>query len=932
MIFVLFEEFTQIKPQMKADFADISSFSSAKSAFICENLREITIMTMQENTQNNTILALENRLLSLETAFSDALLFAKMGNWAFDLNSFQLILSNEKQLLLGIENPYKMPLILSLNEYGQKYVYPEDLPIIQKSMELLIKHKNEIGYTLQLDYRATATCKLKYFHLKCEIRENYQVYGFTQDHTEQKLAEIKAKENEKLYEHLVETLPDMVLLHRNGIILFANETLYKRTGFSKAEVIGKSVLAFDLPENRQKSQEIIERREKGEKIPDYELTLRIKNGETLLLRVKASVVYIQQQLTTLIVFEDITYLKASQEKIEKNNALLTSVLNSPSQTIIFSLDKEYCYTSFNENHLNMMRHIWGRDIAIGENRLSYIKDEKEKQETKSHFDRVLLGESFQLIAEYGESPNQFFYESSYNPIKDEKGNVTGLTVFLFDITSLKRTEEALMKSQKESNTIFDNTFDALFLVEESTHKIVRCNRRATALFEVENKHEITHVLGYEHFMPGETYQLAIDTSLKNGEVWQQELEYVSAKGRLFWGNLSIKKVITSPEMGFFIMKISDITERKKMELELKEKQKFIKKVINAVPNLIFVKDAQGRFVLVNKAFAEYYGVDAQSIIGKTDLDIVPDKYKNYLTYYRESDQKVLNTGESVFLPEVQKVDAKTGEMSVHQTEKVLLIVGEGEKQILGVATNITERKKADAERLKLVESLMQNVQDLEQFTYMVSHNLRSHVARILGLAGLLDSKNKDNPFNDYIFTTVVDEATRLDAIIGDLNIILAVRNNNDEKREQINLKEMCDSVLLSIVTDIEKHGAKIAWDIPQNHQIYTIKTYSYSIILNLLSNAIKYRNPEKQLHISVKAYLSSDEQHICFSVKDNGLGIDLAQNKDKVFGLYRRFHTHVEGKGIGLHITKTQIERMGGKIAVESELNVGTNFTVYFPV
>ena len=146
------------------------------------------------------------------------------------------------------------------------------------------------------------------------------------------------------------------------------------------------------------------------------------------------------------------------------------------------------------------------------------------------------------------------------------------------------------------------------------------------------------------------------------------------------------------------------------------------------------------------------------------------------------------------------------------------------------------------------------------------------------------------------------------------------------------LRDMCDAVLLSLGSDLHKCGGTIEVEIPKDLVIYTIKTYSYSIILNLLSNAIKYRNPENRLQIAVKSAATSDGNYVCVSVSDNGLGIDLAQNKEKIFGLYRRFHSHVEGKGIGLHITKTQIERMGGKIEIESALNIGTTFRVYFPL
>lgn len=1133
--------------------------------------------------------SIENKYIATQNEFANALLFSKMGNWELDLTTFQLSISRHKQIILEFTSISDEPIILSLEDYAQSFVYFADAPIIQNALALLLANRETIGYAAHLDYRCiTAKKNLKYFHLKCYIKDNNTIFGFTQDITERKLAEIKSEESQKLYENLVETLPDMVLLHRNGLILFANETLYKRTGFSKEEVIGKSVLAFDRPENHKNTETILESRTKGEKVPDYELALPTKSGKTLQLRVKSSDVYIQQQLTTLIVFEDITHLKESQQKLEKNNALLTSVINSPTQTIIFSLDTNYCYTSFNDNHKNTMRFLWNCEIAIGKNMLDCITLKTDREKAKNSFDRVLAGESFQLTEEYGESPNRFFYENAYNPIKDEKGNITGLTVFLFDVTSLKRTEEALIKSQKEVNIIFENSFDAVFLVDEVSLKIIRCNKRAVSLFEVENKHTITHTLGYMHFIPEDIDYYEIDSTLQEGKVWQQELAYITEKGNVFWGNLSLKRISSLSDLGFFIMKISDIserknaerqlfekqkqleaiientgdyiwliddnyrllnanssfrnsifenhnlvlkeglsliediptvaqddivlwkkwydealsgvafirenaftihgetfywenalhpvkegdsiigvavlsrnitarkhkeeeirrseeqlkfaieatkegvwdwnittkqlhcnqawydilqyetneiryeskditnlifdedktsvydtvwevrkgkkdsfeceyriktkkgemiwvrdrgsvvekytngeakrivgtlekiTERKLIELALQSQQKFIKKVINAVPSLIFVKDAEGHFVLVNSAFAQYYNTDVTSIIGKKDIDLVNNT--NLLPVYEESDKLVLTTGKSISLPETQSIDDKTGEISYYQTVKVLLTINENEKQILGVATNITDRKKAEAEKVKLLDSLMQNVQDLEQFTYMVSHNLRSHVARILGLASLLDKENKDNPFNDYIFTTVVDEATRLDSIIVDLNTIVAVRNSNDEKREEIKLKETCEAVLLSLKMDIEKCQADVKVKIPQSSKIYTIKTYTYSIILNLLSNALKYRSPERPLQLSITASTSEDQKYLCLSVKDNGLGINLSQNKDKIFGLYHRFHSHVEGKGIGLHITKTQIERMGGKIEIESELNVGTTFKVYFPL
>lgn len=546
---------------------------------------------------------IENNLLATQKSFSEALDFAKMGNWNIDLQTLTLSLSKQKQVILELPNIQEAPILLPLQDYALTFVHPEDRATIGQKIALILANKSQVGYQLQFDYRCiTHTQQLKYFHLNCVVRENEQLFGFTQDITERKLAEIKSDESEKLYEQLVQTLPDMVLLHREGIILFANETLYKRFGFPKEEVLGKSVLEFVKPEKITVINDILQDRKLGKKIPDYELTLQTKQKDLIYLRVKSSEVFIQQQATTLIIFEDVTYLKKSEEQLQQNNALLKSVINSPTHTIIFSLDAHYCYTSFNDNHRKTMRQIWNCEIEVGLNMLDCIHNEEDKQKAKANFDKALAGESFQIMEEYGDAPNRFYYENAYNPIKDEAGNISGLTVFLFDISSLKRTENALIKSQRETNILFENSFDAAFLVEECSHKIIRCNKKAVALFEVENKQYITHVLGYEHFIPDSVNYAEVEAALNAGEVWQQELEFVTAKGNIFWGNLSLKKVLLASDMGFFIMKIVDISKRKIAERKLFEKQKQLEAIIENTPDSIWLIDTHYRLLTANSAF------------------------------------------------------------------------------------------------------------------------------------------------------------------------------------------------------------------------------------------------------------------------------------------------------------------------------------------
>jgi len=141
--------------------------------------------------------------------------------------------------------------------------------------------------------------------------------------------------------------------------------------------------------------------------------------------------------------KEVAQRRISENNLAAANAMLHAVLESPKNIIIFALDRNYRYTAFNSNHKREMKRIWGIDIHLGMNMLDAIKNVSDRRRAKRNFDRALKGEQFTLVEMYGEEPNRFWYENIYNPIKDETGQIVGLTVFLSDITRRKQTEQAL---------------------------------------------------------------------------------------------------------------------------------------------------------------------------------------------------------------------------------------------------------------------------------------------------------------------------------------------------------------------------------------------------------------------------------------------------------------------------------------------------------
>ncbi len=228
---------------------------------------------------------------------------------------------------------------------------------------------------------------------------------------------------------------------------------------------------------------------------------------------------------------------------------------------------------------------------------------------------------------------------------------------------------------------------------------------------------------------------------------------------------------------------------------------------------------------------------------------------------------------------------------------------------------------------KRTEELVQYIQQLEQFTFISSHNLRAPAARILGLGNLLELQGINGSDAEIIHKSLIASTRELDRVISDLSLVLEIRKKNDIFLTTENLHEIIQTVRISIQNEITNNSALIFEDFDAVKEIKSFRPYLVSILLNLISNSIKYRRPEISPVIKITSF--EKKKYYCINVSDNGLGIDLKLHSDKIFTLYKRFHDHVEGKGLGLYMVKTQLAMMSGKIKVKSELNLGTTFSIF---
>jgi PAS domain S-box-containing protein len=252
-----------------------------------------------------------------------------------------------------------------------------------------------------------------------------------------------------------------------------------------------------------------------------------------------------------------------------------------------------------------------------------------------------------------------------------------------------------------------------------------------------------------------------------------------------------------------------------------------------------------------------------------------------------------------------------------------------ERELIGISltiTDITESKNKEKELRQINQELIYQNEQLNQYSYIVSHNLRGPIATILGITNIFESENTTPELKEELVKHIQKSTNHLDSIIRDLNTILSQTKETDHNRTMVYFETELSVIKDLYKLQIEKAEAIIKADFSAAPSIFAIKSFMHSILSNLVSNSLKYKKNNVPVSISISTEIKNN--YTILTHKDNGLGIDLLLHKDKIFGFYKRFHSHVEGKGMGLHLIKTQVEMMGGRIEVESEVNKGTTFRV----
>ncbi len=362
-----------------------------------------------------------------------------------------------------------------------------------------------------------------------------------------------------------------------------------------------------------------------------------------------------------------------------------------------------------------------------------------------------------------------------------------------------------------------------------------------------------------------------------------------------------------------------------------------KTLVNCNPDIITRIDKSLTYQFINDSIRNVRNVETEEIIGKKMWEVGGGSDNQINKTFISHVESVFETNQ----PETFEFETHTNfnDNSYFQLSVIPLENPAGGKseEVITITKNITQQKmnelqlKRNIEHLELLADRIEKKRNiLENFTYIVSHNLRSPVANLAALLSLLKEET-DASVRDLYIQKIDLAFENLSATVADLTNAVRIRQNTEIPKEEISFDDILSRHLINLEMQITQASATITYDFSACPTIEYPKVYLESIVLNLLTNALKYRSPKRVPKIEFRSYIDK-EGIITLTCEDNGLGINMEKYGAKLFGLNKTFHGNPDAKGAGLFITKNQIETMGGSIRAESEVDKGTKFIVYFNV
>ena len=510
------------------------------------------------------------------------------------------------------------------------------------------------------------------------------------------------------------------------------------------------------------------------------------------------------------------------------------------------------------------------------------------------------------------------------PEPNPEKNYIKVCTYLQDITEKKKEAEQL----KLVDFVFKNANVSIFLSKEDAYFYdVNTNAHNSLGYTKEEMMGMT-VHELDPHYPAEIWPTHWE-ELKTNKSAHFETQHRKKDGSLIDVDVNIK-LIEFNDFELNCAFVTDITEKKRAEENLRKISERYEKATTATSDIVWECDFINKTIYFSKNFTSLFGHPVEDGIAPLEDNIWRKNIDpKVLQKIHKKDQIEIKNKSKKWSQEYQlrKADgtyATILDRRIAIRDKNGNVIG-----LIGSMQDITEKKKIDEERELLLLELSNNNSELTQFNYITTHNLRAPLTNLVSISNLINTDNIIDERTKKLIEAFRTSTYNLNTTMNDLMEILIIKEKPNLSTELLEFDEILETVKSSIEMKILKENVLIKSDFTKVPKVSFSSIYLESIFLNLLTNSIKYRHPDRQPIITIKSSkLANGKTKLVFT--DNGIGMNMERVKNKIFGLYQRFHNNPDSKGIGLYLVHSQITTLGGKITVNSQVNVGTTFTLIF--
>ncbi len=803
-------------------------------------------------------------------------------------------------------------------------IHPEDREAAVRKVREIQESDNENTFETEFRVRRAngtyAYVMEKGYLIRDEAGKPYRLIGATQDITERKLSEIELENKERRFRQMVQSGSDlMAILDEKGIYCYVSPTVKKVLGHDADAMVGTSAFDFVHPADLQRiasSFGLIQHQAIVEFAP---FRFRNAGGEWRWLESKITNFMKDPAVRGIVVnSRDITEKKAAAEELERLSLIARETVNS-----VVITDRQGKITWVNEAFTRITGYSFSEVQGKKPGHLLQGKD-SQKEVIRYMHESIKAGAPFDCeIINYAKSGKRYWVKINGQPIRGDNGEITKFFALQTDITSLKEAEENLRQSEERFRALVQNAFDAVQILDgKGIATYVSPSIKNILGFDAE---EVAGRSGFDFLHPDDVAvakERLEQVLLNPARSRQVELRFKTKNDGYIVANVMSKNMMDNPAVRGVVVNFHDITSRKKAEEAIRNSEQRFRKLIENSADGLSIISADRNVTELSPAGQRILGFPGVMEFGEEDI----------IHVHPNDRELVLNAFEEVIANPAQprKAEFRWKKPDNEQIWIEAVFYNQlNEPAIKAVVLNfrdITERKNQEKEKELLIQELTQNNQDLKQFSFITSHNLRAPVSNLMGILDLFDTSEIKNADNLKLIEGLRVSTNQLNNIINDLVNILIIKQNVNVGLEWLPLEDTWQKVRAMAQGLINEAEPEFNVSLP--HTVHFHVSYLESILLNLLTNAIKYRSPNRKLKIDVQSREEAD--YIVLNFSDNGLGINTNKYEDRIFSLYQRFHTHTEGKGLGLYMVQSQLNALGGKIAVESQEDKGTCFTVFF--